>query len=179
MTETHPKITAGIDVGKAQLELSIGAGPTQTYANAPPSIAALTLELARQPEPIAPPGGVRTHRRLRAPTGDDAGLRPACPLAGCIPTRCAAYARACGQLAKTDRLDAKAFSCYAAAFDLSPDPSPETEDAAVRARLAAQRTPDKSRLDKGQSDEARASRSGTSPGWTRKLPAWKRPTGIC
>ena len=53
MTETNPKIIAGIDVGKAQLEVSINAGPTQTFPNDPEGIAALTLELARQPEPIA------------------------------------------------------------------------------------------------------------------------------
>ena len=69
MTETHPKITAGIDVGKAQLELSVNAGPTQTYANDPQGIAVLTLELTRQPKPIALPEGVRTHRRLRASPG--------------------------------------------------------------------------------------------------------------
>ena len=40
-----------IDVGKSQLELSISAGPTQTYTNDPEGIAALTLELARQPKP--------------------------------------------------------------------------------------------------------------------------------
>ena len=51
MTETRPKITAGIDVGKAQLELSINAGPTQTFTNDPEGIAALTLELARRPTP--------------------------------------------------------------------------------------------------------------------------------
>ena len=54
MTETHPKITAGIDVGKSHLELSISADPTQTYANDPEGIAALTLELSinqRRPHP--------------------------------------------------------------------------------------------------------------------------------
>ena len=78
------------------------------------------------------------------------------------PNRARAYARACGQQAKTDRLDAQVLSRYAAVFDLPPDPSPETEDAGVRAQLkdllrwreqlAAHRTADKSRLDKGQSD---------------------------
>ena len=29
MTETNPKITAGIDVGKAPLELCINAGPSK------------------------------------------------------------------------------------------------------------------------------------------------------
>ena len=50
------------------------------------------------------------------------------------PNKVRAYARACGQLAKTDRLDAQILSRYAA-FDLAPDPSPETEDAGVRAQL--------------------------------------------
>ena len=46
-----------------------------------------------------------------------------------------AWARACVQLAKTDKLDARTLSRYGAAFDLSPDPSPETGDAGVRAQL--------------------------------------------
>ena len=81
---------------------------------------------------------------------------PACRV---HPNRVRAYARACGQLAKTDSLAPQAISRYAAAFDLAPDPSPETEDAELRAQLkdllqppeqlAAQRTADKSRLDKG------------------------------
>ena len=83
------------------------------------------------------------------------------------PNRVRAYARACGQQAKTDRLDAQVLSRYAAAFDLPPDPSPETDDAGLRAQLkdllrrreqlVAQRTADKNRLDQGQSEEARAS----------------------
>ena len=124
MTETHPKITAGIDVGKAQLELSINAGPTQTYANDPQGIAALTLEPARHPERIAlavyePTGG---YERLLATMLAEAGV-PACRL---HPNRVRAYARTCGQQAKTDRLDAQVLSRYAAAFDLAPDTSSET-----------------------------------------------------
>ena len=34
-----------------------------------------------------------------------------------------AWALACGQLAKTDKLDAQTLSRYGAAFDLSPDPA--------------------------------------------------------
>ena len=165
MTETRPKITAGIDVGKARLELSINAGPTQTYANDPKGIAALTLELAAQSPPLAlavyePTGG---YERLLATLLAEAGL-PACRV---HPNKVRAYARACGQQAKTDRLDAQVLSRYAAALDLSTDPSSETDDAGLRAQLkdlllrreqlVAQRTADKSRLDKGQSDEARAS----------------------
>ena len=165
MTETHPKITAGIDVGKSHLELSISAGPTQTYANDPEGIAALTLELAAQSPPIAltvyePTGG---YERLLATMLAESGL-PACRV---HPNKVRAYARACGQQAKTDRLDAQILSRYAAAFDLPPDPSSETDDAGVRAQLkdllrrreqlVAQRTADKCRLDKGQSDEAKAS----------------------
>ena len=162
MTKPHPKITASIDVVKSQLELSINAGPTQTYANDPEGIVALTLELARQPVPIGtlavyePTGG---YERLLA--------KAEVPARRVHPNKVRAYARACGQQAKTDRLDAQVLSRYAAAFDLSPARPPETEDAGLRAQLkdllrrgeqlAAQRTADKSRLDKGQSDEARTS----------------------
>ena len=165
MPETHTKITAGIDVGKAQLELSISAGPAITCANAPEGIAVLTLGLARQPEPIAlvvyePTGG---YERILATTLAEAGV----PGERVHPNKVRAYARACGRQAKTDRLDAQILSRYAAAFDLPPDPSPETDDAGLRAQLkdllrrreqlVAQRTADKCRLDKGQSEEARAS----------------------
>ena len=106
---------------------STNAGPTQTYANDPQGIAALTLELARHPEPIAlvcePTGG---YERLLAT------LLAACRV---HPNKVRAYARTCGQQAKTDRLDAQVLSRYAAAFDLAPDTSSETEDAGVRAQL--------------------------------------------
>ena len=45
------------------------------------------------------------------------------------PNKVRAYAQTCGQQAKTDRLDAQVLSRYGTAFDLAPDPSPETEDA--------------------------------------------------
>ena len=45
------------------------------------------------------------------------------------PNKVRAYAQTCGQQAKTDRLDAQVISRYGTAFDLDPDPSPETEDA--------------------------------------------------
>ena len=55
MTETHPKITAGIDVASSTWNCpSTNASPTQTYANDPEGIAALTLELSinqRRPHP--------------------------------------------------------------------------------------------------------------------------------
>ena len=102
--DTNPKIPAGIDVGKARLELPVNAAPTQTYANDPEGIAALTLELARQPEPIAlvvyePTGG---YERLLATLLTEAGV----PARRAHPNKVRAYARACGQLTKTDRLDA-------------------------------------------------------------------------
>ena len=64
MTETHPKITVGIDVGKAHLGLSVNDGPTQTYPNDPEGIAAPTLELARYPAASQP--GARLRPDLRA-----------------------------------------------------------------------------------------------------------------
>ena len=111
----------------------INAGPTQTYANDPEGIAALTLELACQPEPIAlavyePTGG---YERPLTTALAEAGV----PARRVHPNRVRAYARACGQQAKTDRLDAQVLSRYAAAFDLPPDPSPETDDAGLRAQL--------------------------------------------
>ena len=88
MTETHPQITAGIDVGKAHLELSINQRRLHpNLPNDPEGIAVLTLELARLPEPIAlavyePTGGCE---RLLATMLAEAGLPPA----GCIPCGCA------------------------------------------------------------------------------------------
>ena len=98
------------------------------------------------------------------------------------PNKVRAYARACGQQAKTDRLDAQVLSRYAAAFDLSPDPSSETDDAGLRAQLkdllwrreqlVAQRTADKCRLDK-----ARASRNGKSAAPLVGLAPWSQDSG--
>ena len=65
-----------------------------------------------------PTGG---YERLLETMLAEAGV-PACRL---HPNRVRAYARTCGQQAKTDRLDAQVLSRYAAAFDLAPDSPPK------------------------------------------------------
>ena len=58
--DNNGKIIAGIDVGKADLALSVAAGAVQRYSNTPEGIAALALELARQSVDLAvhePTGG--------------------------------------------------------------------------------------------------------------------------
>ena len=85
MTETNP----GIDVGKANLALSLNAGPTRNYNNDPEGIAALTLKLAAQSITLAvhePTGGYERplgqglrRRRTTRPPGErqpGARLRP-------------------------------------------------------------------------------------------------------
>ena len=87
MTETNPKITAGIDVGK------VTPGTVHQPTPAPPKPTPTTRRASPPspwtgppPEPIGP-GGVRTHRRLRASLGNAAPRWEYSP-AGYIPTGC-------------------------------------------------------------------------------------------
>ena len=165
--DNNGKIVAGIDVGKADLALSAAAGAVQHYANTPEGIAALALELARQSVDLAvyePTGG---YERPLAEALSAAGL-PARPA---HPNRVRAYARARGQQAKTDPLDAQILAQYGAdivrpqmaeqvdpASDAHAPQRAELRDLLRRReQLVKQRTQEKLRQDKGASADAQAS----------------------
>lgn len=146
-------VVAGIDVGKAQLDVSVAAGAVRSFANSAAGITALLRWLEREGVTLAvcePTGGYEgpVVRRLQ---------KKSLPVATAHPNKVRAFARACGTEAKTDRLDAQVLSLYGAMFALECTPPPSPERAALRdvltrrQQLVQQRTQDKNRLDKGVS----------------------------
>ena len=111
----------------------MAAGPVRRFANGETGIADLLEWLGAQEVAVAqvvyePTGG---YERPLAEALRAGGL----PGHQAHPNRVRAYARASGQLAKTDRLDARTLARYGAAFD-GPEPRPgEPADEPIREEL--------------------------------------------
>ena len=153
------KVVAGIDVGKAQLDVSVAVGPVRRFANSGAGITALVrwLEGEGVTEAVCEPTGGYERQvvnRLRQ-------VLPAVEVAH--PNKVRAFARACGEEAKTDRLDAQVLSRFGTVFTLAgtPAPSPDREllrDVLQRRQqLVAQRVQEMNRLDKGLSSTVQRS----------------------
>lgn len=101
----------GIDVSKAWLDVAVGpASPVQRVTNAEPAIADLVSALTRQPLAgvvVEATGGLET---AVASAVAAAGL----PVAVVNPRRVREFARSIGQLAKTDRHDARLLARFGA-----------------------------------------------------------------
>ena len=149
----------GIDVAKPHLDVALSTGEVFRLAHDDAGLSALVERL----RPLAPAlvvleatGGlqVRAAAQLAA-----AGL----PVAVVNPRQVRDFARATGQLAQTDRLDARAIARFAQA--VRPEPRPlEDEDAlhlkvlvARRRELVALRTAEKNRLAGAGPPQVRAS----------------------
>ena len=153
------EVVAGIDVGKAQLDVSIESGAVQRFENSTAGITALVRWLKAAGVTVAvcePTGGYERQLVKR--------LHTALPVVAVAhPNKVRAFARACGKEAKTDRLDAQVLARYGSVMDLegTPAPSPEREalQAALQRRqeLVAQRVQERNRLDKGLSAASRHS----------------------
>ena len=121
---------AGIDIGKASLDVSLAGQPPCRYANDPAGRAALLTALKKLPQPVQvicePSGGYE--RDLLAALWA-AGLAVSLVHAA----RVRAFARAQGRLAKTDPIDAVVLRQFGEVFT----PAPLAAPAAERARLAA------------------------------------------
>ena len=153
------KVVAGIDVGKAQLDVSIAEGPVRGFANNTTSITALVRWLQRAGVTVVvcePTGGYERQvvRRLQATP---------LPVVVAHPNKVRAFARACGEEAKTDRLDAQVLSRFGTVFALEGTPAPSPERALLqdvlrrRQQLVDQRVQEHNRLDKGLSVDAKRS----------------------
>lgn len=158
----------GVDVSKAHLDAGLATGAVRRFPNDAAGIAALLEWLETQ----------EIHQVVYEPSGGyELPLAQALREAGqpshrAHPNRVRAYAQACGLLAKTDRLDARALARYGAAFD-GPEhsqPSDEPERAELRdllrrrEQLVRERVSERNRLDKRLSPKAAAS--------TRRHIAW-------
>ena len=121
---------AGIDIGKASLDVSLAGQPPCRYANDPAGRAALLTALKKLPQPVQvicePTGGYE--RDLLAALW---ATNLAVSLVHAARVR--AFARAQGRLAKTDPIDAVVLRQFGEVFTPAPLAAPAVE----RERLAA------------------------------------------
>ena len=143
-----PQVFVGIDVAKAQLDIALRpTGERWAVTNDEPGIAALVAWLqAAQPTLIV----------LEATGGYHRGRGPGCGRLALVvmnPRQVRDFAKATGQLAKTDVLDARAVAHFAEAVRpaLRPLPDAQTEELrallARRRQLIAMRTAEQNRLE--------------------------------
>jgi transposase len=133
---SSPPITVGIDVAKARLDIALR--PTDEHWQVANTAAGITALLARL-RPLAPAlivleasGGWEL---LAATALAEAGL----PVAVVNPRQVRDFAKAIGQLAKTDALDAALLAHFGAVVRPTPRPLPEAEAQALSALLARRR----------------------------------------
>lgn len=128
-----PAVFIGIDVAKAQLDLAVR--PSQehwTIANDPAGIAALVPQLqARQPTLVV----MEATGGLEIPVAA-ALAAAALPVAIVNPRQIRDFAKAVGQLAKTDALDAQLLARFAEVIRPPTRPVPEAQAQALAALLA-------------------------------------------
>ena len=152
---------AGIDVGKASLDVWVESGPVQRFENTQEGITTLKERLRGRGVVLAvcePTGGYE-RELVSALREAGLGVRLA------HPNRVRAFARACGYEAKTDVLDALVLCRFGQAF--ASEQSPQGEMDPVRAelrellrrrrQLVDQRVQEMNRLDKNLSEAAQAS----------------------
>ena len=157
--EDEMKIVAGIDVGKASLEVSVSAGPVRSFDNTAAGVIGLREWLASQGVTLVvyePTGGYE-RQLVEGLLAAHAAVHVA------HPNKTRAFARACGYQAKTDQFDAQTLSRYGEVFEL---PSVLAQDQQRRElrdllrrreQLVRQRVQERNRLDKGLSQKVRAS----------------------
>ena len=126
------KVVAGVDVGKATLVAALRSGAAQEFANTPAGHGELLAWLEGRKVGLVvcePSGGYekglvrRLHRAERA-------------VSLVAPGRARAYAKAMGQAAKTDPLDARLLARYGEQLSPEPAPEPAAERETVKELLA-------------------------------------------
>ena len=145
------KRVAGIDVGKQEVAVSVARGPVHRFPNTEAGITAVLAWVQGQavtPMVCEATGGYERGlvHRVR---GTDLRLTVA------HPPKVRAFARAAGQGAKTDPLDAQILAHDGEVFELPVEAAQEEASAEVRAllgrrqQLLDQRTQEQNRLEKG------------------------------
>jgi transposase len=145
-----PQVFVGIDIAKAQLDMALRpTGERWAVTNDAPGIAALVARLqAAQPTLIVLEATGGYHRAVVV-----ALAAAALPLVVVNPRQVRDFAKATGQLAKTDALDARAVAHFAEAVRPAPRPLPDAQTEELRALLArrrqliAMRTAEQNRLE--------------------------------
>jgi transposase len=139
----------GIDVAKAQLDIALRpTGDRWTVTNDEPGIAALVPRLQALAPTLIVLEATGGYQRAVVAALAVAGL----PVVVVNPRQARDFAKATGQLAKTDALDARALAHFADAVRPIPRPLPDAQTSALRAvltrrrQLIAMRTAEQNRL---------------------------------
>jgi transposase len=131
-----PQLFVGIDVAKAQLEIALRpTGDRWTVANDDTGIAALVARLQAVNPALIVLEATGGYQRAMVAALTAAGL----PVAVVNPRQARDFAKATGQLAKTDALEARALAHVAEAVRPTPRPLPDAQAEELRALLARRR----------------------------------------
>ena len=167
-------VTAGVDVGKASLDVSISEGPVIRFDNTVKGIGKLLKHLKAQDATVAVCEATGGYERVLV-----SRLRKTeIAMHVAHPTRVRAFARACGYEAKTDPRDAQVLSRYGLVFPDAQTPEfelePEREELRDllnrRRQFMQQRVQELGRLDKGTTSVAAES--------TKRHIAWHRTADL-
>jgi transposase len=132
---TSEPVYVGIDVAKATLDVCTTDGDAWQVPNDDRAVQGLCVRLAAvQPALVVLEATGRYEMRAAAALAT-AGL----PVAVVNPRQVRSYARSTGQLAKTDRLDARAIARFAAAVRPEPRPLPDAETRELEALIVRRR----------------------------------------
>jgi transposase len=131
-----PPLFVGIDVAKAQLDIALRpTGERWAVANDDTEIAALVARLQAVHPTLIVLEATGGDQRAAVAALVAAGL----PVAVVNPRHARDFAKATGQLAKTDPLDARALAHFAEAVRPTPRPLPDAQAEELRALLARRR----------------------------------------
>jgi transposase len=152
------QVFVGIDVAKAQLDIALRpTGERWAVTNDDTGIAALVTRLQQIAPQLIVLEATGSYQRAVVAALATAGL----PVVVVNPRQARDFAKATGQLAKTDGLDARALAHFADAVRPAPRPLPDAQTEELRALLArrrqliAMRTAEQNRLE-GASPHLRA-----------------------
>lgn len=142
----------GVDVAKARLDVAGPSGPSRTFANTKAGTRAAVRWLGRQGVSALVLEATGGYERLLVDAAAEHGL------AVCVvnPRQARDFARATGQLAKTDRLDAHLLARYGAQLRPSIRPLPDrtarerAELVTRRRQLVAMHTAERQRLQQAE-----------------------------
>ena len=174
---------AGIDVGKANLDVSVAGGRVARFDNTTAGITKLIRHLNDQDTALArcePTGG---YERLLTSRLHESEIA----VQVVHPGRVRAFAKACGYEARTDPLDAQVLARYGAVFPEADVWEPETDphrqelkDLLRRRRqFIDQRVQEKGRLERVFPPPSPGPPGAISPGWRKRSRGWTRNTRRC
>ncbi len=147
---SQPQLFVGIDVAKAQLDIAVRpTGDRWAVTNDETGMAALVAPLQTMAPTLMVLEATGGYQRAVVAALAAAGL----PVVVVNPRQARDFAKAIGQLAKTDVLDARTLAHFADAVRPTPRPLPDAQTEELRALLArrrqlvAMRTAEQNRLD--------------------------------